>query len=324
MTSLRSIALGASLLATGAFAQVITVTSPQSGDILGKTNSIRFNVDSATSQVRVVVTATKNDNPLITLSNEGIFDPDINSKVAGSVDLNFDETTPAGTYTIKVQLLRSGTEVSSRTIDSITIDTRDPKFRNVSPSSGSFVSFSVPIRAQIEESNVDRWRVRINDKDIANNTGTDNFVNVLWNTTSVENDGAQTISIKVDDRARNQNTRSVNVTLDRVSPSTTVKSPLLTSYRPGSTIPVLINIEDQYQGSVVNQGVDVSIRTMTGTFIQKVARRSARAEGSTLVWVGRITNTLRLPDNFKLVVTAQDRAGNRAVVQEMNVVLAGR
>ncbi len=305
-------------------AQSLTVTSPQNGEVLGRSNQIRFTITNVNNQIRVVATASNNSDTSITFSNEGLFDPNVDRNVSGSLDLNFDEATPSGTYTVRVQVFSGGSSVANSTINNITIDTRTPRFRNVSPSNSSFVNLSVPILADIEEATIDRWRVRVNDRDIPNNTGTTNSVSVLWDTSRIEEDGPQSISIKVDDKARNTNTRTINVTLDRVSPSTTVSSPSGISYRPRSIVPVVIRIADQYDGSVVSTGVVVEMRTIDGQYIGRVARRSARTENQGLTWLGRIRLTNRTPNQFKVVVTARDRAGNLAQRQEVLVTVAGR
>ncbi len=311
------------LIGTQAFAQ-FSVTSPNSGDTLGKTNTIRFLIENITSQARVVATATNNAKPNIRISTEALLDPDADKRILGTLDLNFDETTESGTYTLQVQYLTQGVVRDTRTITNLTIDTKNPKFRNVTPRSGSFVSVLVPVRAEVEEPGLDRWRVRVNDRDIPNNSGSTTDIAVDWTTSNIENDGPASITIKVDDKARNSATKTINVTLDRVSPSSQVKSPAGVSYRPTSIIPVVIEIADQYEGSVIAGGVNASLYTMDGQYIGRVARRSATNSGATLRWVGRIKGTSRLPKQFKMVVTAIDRAGNRAVDQTVTVNISGR
>ncbi|MBS1705590.1 MAG: hypothetical protein JST40_06925 [Armatimonadetes bacterium] len=323
MKTLRALLLLVVFAATAAMSQTITVSSPNSGDVLGRTNSVKFLIENASFQARVVATATKNDDATTKFSNEGLFDPDSARKISGSLNLNFDESTPLGTYTLKVDYYSQGTLRNSVTISNLTVDARNPKFRFFTPANNSFVGSSVPIRAEVEETNMKLWQVRVNDRDIPNNQGTSSAISVQWNTSNIETDGSQTISIKVEDQAQNSNTRTLNVTLDRVSPSITVGSPTTINYRPRSVIPVVIQVGDQYQGSVINQAVSVKLYTMDGQYIGRAARRSAQASGSTLLWVGRIRLTNSFPNQFKVVVEAYDRAGNKAQNQEVTVTVAG-
>lgn len=314
-----TVALGISL----AFGQSLTVSSPNNGDVLGRSNTIRFLISNINSQVRVIATATKDDDSSVRFSSEGLFDPDADQRVFSSLDLNFDEATPAGSYTLVVQVLRQGNQIQTRTVSNLRVDTKNPKFLRVTPINNSFASFSVLIQALLEEGNIDRWRVRVNDRDIPNNTGSTNDISVLWTTTSQENDGQVSIGIRAEDQARNVANRSINVTIDRVSPTISISSPTTVSYRPRSIIPVIVDVQDQFQGSVVNAGVSVSLRTMDGRFIAKVARRATRNQDRVFQWVGRIRNTERLPRQFKVVVTAVDRAGNPAQTQEVIVSIGG-
>lgn len=317
--AITTLALAASL----AQAQTLSVTFPGNNEVLGKTNQIKFLSTDANSQIRIVATVTKNDDANIKFTAESFFDPDSVQRVLGSLDLNFDEATPSGTYTLVVQLFAQGSLRQTQTVSNIKIDTRNPRFKNVSPTNNSFVSLSVLIKAILDEANIDKWRVRVSDRDIPNNTGNGNDVSVTWDTTSVENDGPQSISIKVDDKAKNQATRTVNVTLDRVNPAIEISSPTNVAYRPGSIIPVIVNVNDQFQNSVSNTGVNVVIKTIDGRYIAKVARKLVRNNDTTLQWIGRIRHTSKFPNTFKIVVTAQDRAGNRAQTQEIIVNIGG-
>lgn len=323
MKFLRTALVLSALAAALAQAQTLSVTFPGNNEVLGKTNQIKFLATDATSQVRIVATVTKTDDATTKFTAEGFFDPDSVQRVLGSLDLNFDEATPSGTYTLVVQLFAQGSLRQTQTINNIKIDTRNPRFRNVSPVNNSFVNNNVSIKATLDEANTDKWRVRVSDKDIPNNTGNNNDVSVVWNTANVENDGAQSISIKVDDKAKNVATRTINVTLDRVNPAIEISSPTNVTYRPGSIIPVIINVNDQFSGSVANTGVNAVIKTLDGRYIAKVARKLVRNNETSLQWIGRIRHTSKFPNSFKIVVTAQDRAGNRAQTQEIIVNIGG-
>lgn len=320
-TSITRLLLGLMVVGTAALsmAQTLTVTSPSSGEFLGLSNQLKFLIDGAASQAKVVSTTTNTANPTISFRTEGLFDPDSNNKINGSLNLNFDEATPAGTYNIVVDYFQQGSLVTSRTITNVRIDTKAPKFRNITPANGSFLSGLIAIGAELEEPNVDLWTVKVNSRDIPSNTGSTTAISVIWDPSTIERDGSQTISIEAKDLARNSASRQVVVNLDRIKPSAAVRSPSTIGYRPGSTIPVQIDITDQFEGSVRGNGVTVTLRTMDGQFIQTVARRGVRQSGTTLQWVGRIRKTTRIPNTFKLLVTVQDRAGNQAVNQEVVV-----
>lgn len=318
-----SISLGA-LMMGAAFAGTLTVTSPTASDFLGRTNELKFILRQSVSQARVTARVTSIANPNFVIETFRRFDPNVDGEVSGSLNLNFNDTTPAGQYRIVVTVQEANNTYNTVTIDPITIDVTNPKFRDVSPVNGAFVRNDVPIRVNIEEPNIEEWRVQVNGQDIPNNTGTSNLVNVTWRTQDIVNDGSQSISVRVEDRAKNSNSRSVNVTLDRVAPSISILSPTTTPFRPGAAIPVAIDFVDQFQNAVTLQNVDVLIQSMTGQTLGRVPRRSSRQSGSTLQWTGRITNTRRLPNQFKIVVNCVDRAGNPATLQEVVVTLNRR
>lgn len=314
---------GCMALAVLAYGQTLQVTSPNDGDYLGTSNQVKFTLTGATSQAKIVATTKRQGDPSTSFRSEGLFDPNVDFKVNASLNLNFDEATPLGLYDIEVLYYQKGVVVDSTTIKGVNIDTRNPKFKNVTPASGAFVSQFASIRATIEETNLDLWTVQVNNRDIPNNTGTTNSINVGWDTTLIEKDGSQSITITVKDKARNTATRNISVTLDRVAPTIAILSPAQIPYRQGTQIPVSINITDQASNSVTNGGVNVVLKSMTGQFLGRVARRSSRSSDKTLQWTGRISASKRLPKQFKLVVTAVDRAGNEAQSQEVVVTIGG-
>lgn len=320
----RGALLGAALagMSVVAWGQTLNVTSPQSNDFLGKTNTLRFTAASVTRQVKIVAVTTKVSDPSATFRSEGLFSPTAEDKIDGSLQYNFAESLGTGLFNVRVDMFYANdlaTAIRTVNITNVSIDTKAPKLRNVVPTTGGFVSSLIPIRATIDEPNVNRWQVRVNSADFANNSGSNNQVSLTYDARTVENDGPQTISLDVTDRGQNSVNRTINVTLDRVKPNATVSSPTSIVYRPNATIPVLINIADQFQGSVQSTGVNVYLRTMDGQFIQKVARSSARPNGTGLQWVGRIVRTNKIPKRFKLRVESVDRAGNVASVQEVTV-----
>jgi len=306
-----------------ALAQTLTVTSPNDNDFLGRNNRLRFTIRSLSSQARVVVTTVNVARPTIKFSTEGLFDPNVSNEVNDSLSLNFDAATPTGKYTISVEMFVQGTSRSTTTISNVEIDTRNPRFKNVAPANNAFVNRIVPIRADLDEPNPKLWRVSVNDRDIPNNSGEDTRIRVSWDTEQIEFDGSQSISLRAEDRAQNVATRSINVTLDRVASTTTVLSPGNVNYRPGATIPVSIQVVDQFSGSVNALGVTVELRTLDGRYLGRVSRLSVRGTDNGLLWTGRIRLGSNLPKQFKLVTRVTDRAGNVAQNQEV-VVTIGR
>ena len=308
------------VVSAGAWAANITVTSPNAGDFLGKTNSVKFTITGATKQITVTVVATFDVNPSQKIQVEQDFNPDVNGKIDGTLALNFASSTPEGAYTLKVSADEQGVPLNDVPAFGINVDVRDPRFRNFNPLSGAFVRGIVPISVSLDESNVKEWRVRINNGDIPNNSGLTTTLTVNWDTASIVDDGTQTINISVEDLAGNKSSKNIGVTLDRVRPSATILAPTTgATIRPNSRIAVVVDILDQFSGSVHQTGVDVTMTTLSGVTIGRVARRSVRQFGNTLTWTGRIRRSRRIPAEFKIVVRATDRAGNVAVVQEVTV-----
>ena len=313
------------LIATTAWAATITVTSPGSGDFLGRTNKVKFTITGSNAQVTVKVVATLDSNPSISVEVEKQFSPDVGGEIDGSIDLNFAESTPEGDYTLVVTATEAGGTYNTVPDIDVIVDVRSPKFLNFNPLSNAFVRGTVPIFVELEESNVKEWRVRINNADIPNNSGATNLVIVSWDTDSIIQDGAQTINVSVEDLASNTSTKDISVTLDRVNPSASILAPMDgASYRPNARIAVVVNVMDQFSGSVHFTGVDVLIKSMSGQTLGRVARRSVRNFGNNITWTGRIRRTSQLPSEFKIVVNIIDRAGNVAVTQEVTVSTSSR
>jgi len=302
----------------------ITVTSPNAGDFLGTTNSVTFTITGATKEITVTVVATFDADPSQKIQVEKDFLPDVNGNIDGTLALNFASSTPEGAYTLKVSADEQGTALNDVPAFGINVDVREPRFRDFNPLAGAFVRGIVAISASLDESNVKEWRVRINNGDIPNNSGLTSTLAVSWDTASIVKDGTQTINITVDDLAGNTSTKNIGVTLDRVRPSATILAPTSSStIRPNSRIAVVVDVLDQFSGSVHQTGIDVTITTLSGVTIGRVARRSVRQSGNTVTWTGRIRRSRTLPSEFKLVVRTTDRAGNVAVVQEV-IVKIGR
>jgi hypothetical protein len=60
---------------------------------------------------------------------------------------------------------------------------------------------------------------------------------------------------------------------------------------------------------------------MSGNLLGLVPRRSVSSNGTKVTWTGRLRITASIPDQFKIIVEAIDRAGNVAVVQEVTVTV---
>ncbi|HVL40408.1 MAG TPA: hypothetical protein VM328_13545 [Fimbriimonadaceae bacterium] len=308
------------LLTSACFAGTLTVTSPTDGSFVGATNQLRFLVRQASVEVTVRAQIT---GPGGTTSVEGRFTPNAQGEIDNSLPLNFSSSNPEGTYTIVVTATEPGNTYNSVTL-TVTLDITKPRFLQFSPLPGSYVKGIVPISVLLDEPNVKEWRVQINGQDIPNNTGTDSEFTVFWDTAGIELDGSQTITVRVKDEAENEETRTINVTLDRVQPVITIQYPRsVTPIRPRSTISVVVDVQDATATAVDVTGLDVIVQRLDGTFITRVARTAVRSiGGNTVRWSGRIRwRSGLLPNQFKIVVTAIDRAGNLATPQEVILTL---
>lgn len=312
------------LLASLGFAQTLTVNSPSNGDFLGRSNRVGFNVNSANAAVRVSVTLSRPGGPSITVEPASPFQPNQDGNISDSVDLPIAETVPEGEYTITVRA-REGQPGQpgyfqypdvTRTVQ---VDVRTPRFLEISPNNNSFVKGTVPIRLTVQESNIKEWRVRVNGRDIPNNTGTTNSISVDWDTSSIENDGEQTVTVTVRDLANNEATQSLRVNLDRLAPSTTIRYPQTSTLLVrGQTITILADIRDATPSSVDRTGVDVILKRVDGAFLQRVSLVSFRSQGNVLQWTGRVSQgRVRFPNRFIVSVRVVDKAGNVAVAQEV-------
>lgn len=317
-------------------ARTITVTSPVTGDFLGKINKVNFNITGAEFQVKVRVVA-ENTTTGQKFTAEKNFTPTTQGTITDSVDLNFDASAPQGDYKLTVTPLEKNNAgqnqsytPSSVTVNPVTVDVKSPTFYSVNPLDRSYVKGTgtnqiVKITAKLNEPNIDKWKVQVNAGDIPNNEGNGTDVSVDWSTKGVTFDGTQTIVIKVDDKAKNSGSKTVQVVLDRIKPSSSIVTPGPNTYLPPNTnIPVLVDVRDQFSDSMDITGLDVVAKTLDNKFITRVSRRATNNSGNTLSFSGRIRWTSKLPQQFKIVVTAIDRAGNRATVQETRVKIGNR
>ncbi len=326
MRAIRLVAVCAlTAFGAAAIAATFTVTSPTDGDFLGRSNKVNFNVRGAVREVRVTVRATKVDDPNVSVQIERRFNPNQNGEISDSIDLNFAESTPEGEYRIEVTPVESGNTYDPIPPVSVTVDVAAPRFINLNPIDGGYVRGVVPISVDLNEPNVDTWRVQINQADIPGNSGNAQSFVVNWDTQSILRDGPARITVNVDDRAKNNTNRTVNVTLDRLQPNSNIVTPRPdTPVRPNQSVPVFVQVNDQFNGSVSLSGVTVVATTLDGRFLARVSRRGSEQNGNTLSWFGRLRINKGLPSEFKIVVQVTDRAGNQAVVQETQVKFTDR
>jgi hypothetical protein len=310
------------LLSAAAQAQTFNVTAPTSGEFIGLTNTVSFNVNGASSQNKIRITATGPGS--VQFTNNGDFTPDADGKINGTLSLNFNQGVPEGEYTIVVTAAQNNTVYATVTIN-VTLDVTKPKFLQFNPVSGAFVRAGiVSIRVNVLEPNFQDYRVQVDGQDIPNNTGT-TLVNgeftVNWDTSGIQFDGAKSISVRLRDQADNEESRTFDVTLDRINPTVIIVHPRAElRFAPRANISVAIDITDANVASTDVTGVDVIARTLEGQFLARVAVQTFRpTNGPTNRWTGRLRWTNRLPKKFKLVVHVIDKAGNSASTQEVIV-----
>lgn len=314
-------------LLIGAISQAgtISVSTPTQGDFLGLTNTVNFNITGSVREVTVQVRAINQTDTSQVITVERRFTPNNDGEVSSSVPLNFNASTPGGLYNIVVTATEQGNTYNTVAPISVTVDVLAPKFVDFNPLSGSFVGGSVAVRARLDELNLEEWRVRFNNGDIPNNSGSTPDLLVNWDTSGVLADGPQTIEISATDRAKNSASRSITVTLDRRPPTITPLAPTNnTILRPSSSLAVVIEIRDQFQGSMDETGIDVLVLTPDNRFITRVSQRSLRVDGTRVVWTGRVRSKTPLPGRFKLVIRAVDKAGNQGQEQTVNLTQQGR
>lgn len=311
------------ILAAASMAQTsFTVTSPTQGDWLNGNKTLTFNGKGGTVEVTVTATVT-GPGGSTTVSTRST--PAVNGDFSGSLSISFAQNAPQGDYTINVTATEPGKTYTPVNLN-VKVDTKAPKLLEFRPIQNSFVKGNVPIRFKLLETNMKEWRVTVGGADIPNNTGTTQTdFNLTWDTAGVENDGSQTVALTAKDQADNPLNFSIPLTLDRRPPVTTIASPATgTPVRGRSDVPVIIDIADQFSGSVDITGLDVIVQRTDGTFITRVARVSfTEIGGNTWRYTGRLRWRSGLPSTYKIVATALDKAGNVAVRQEVLVRASG-
>jgi len=317
--------LGATLAAALSQAATITVTKPADGEYLGRSNNVQINITGSNREATVVVTATNVANPANRVSVERKFTPEPGGDATGTIPLNFGETSPQGAYNIQVIATEPGNTYNTVPPIPVIVDIRNPKIVDFDPISNSFVDGTVNIRATLDEPNIKEWRVRVNNSDIPNNSGNTETINVVWDASSILTDGTQNIEFRVEDLAGNVTNRNVSVTLDRRAPVISILAPANgTTLFPRSSLAVVLSVQDQFANAIDRTGVDVTLVGDFHSFLARVSRRSIRTDGNRIVWTGRVQSKFRLPGQFKLVVTAVDKAGNVAARQEVVLRVQGQ
>jgi hypothetical protein len=307
-------------------AQTLTVTSPVEGGFLGQSNELKFTVVDANVEVTVSVDVV---GPAGTSTISERFTPNADNKIDGQIPLNFSPSSPEGAYTLEVSAKRNDNnfEFGSASI-AVNVDVTKPKILAFNPINNAFVngglSGIVPIRVRVDELNFKDYRVQVNGQDIPNNTGTslvdDGFV-VDWDLNGVQQDGAQTVAIRIRDQALNETTKSVTVSVDRVKPTVAIVQPSEGQrFLIRTNVSIAVDITDAAINSVDVTGVDVVFRRLDGTYVGRAARFTFRPISSNTVrWTGRFRYRKNMKGDFKIVVSVLDRAGNPALDQEVVV-----
>lgn len=304
--------------AVGAMAGTLTVTSPEDGAFVGANTTISFRIAGGNVQVTVRAQITKVGGGASTTLETRVT-PDESGNASGSLSWNPSDSFPEGDYDIEVTATEPGNTYNTVNL-TVTLDRIKPRFRDFSPLRNSFVRGVVTITAELDELNIKEWRVTVNDADLPNNTGTSSSVSVVWDTSFIEEDGQQTIRIKVTDKAENTDTLEIPVTLDRAAPVVRIEFPRTNAtVRPGSVTAIVVKVEDASQESVDWLAVLVEVRRMDGTLIRRASRLRWAPGGSDRerIWLGRAPVLFTDPDLFKITVNVVDKAGNVAVTQEV-------
>ena len=312
MTNLRLLLLLLLSLALSAvgFAGNIVVVSPTDNQVLGATNTIKFNITNAVTAVTVSYVLKGPSG--VTLSNNQQFTNIVDGKINDSLALNLDKSLPDGAYTLQVTATENNNAYNTPPLVHLTIQLTAPKILDFNPVSGAFVKGVVPISATISTPLMKDYKVQVDGQDIPNNTGVTTNFTVKWDTGPLTTDGTHTIQITIRDQALNSSSQNITLTVDRLAPSVTVTYPRSdTQLIPHSTISVVIDIADASAQSVSVTGLDVVAKTTDGKVIVRVPRVSFTGTR----WTGRIASYVTLPSNFKLYVDCVDRAGNRAAQQ---------
>ena len=300
-----------------------SVSSPAENGYIGLDTVIKFLVTDAVEDVTIKVTA---DGPAGSTINEQTFTPNSDNEILSTMHIFFNEASEEGPYTLTIEAFDS-TFNAPTIVRHVTLDVIKPRILDSNPLSGGAVKGPiVPIVVRVEEANLKEWKVKIDNADIPNNTGStldgNNAFQVDWNVGANPGDANHTISISVKDQAGNTATRNISIRIDRVAPSIAISFPRSdTNIRPNSDFSVIVDFNDPSNGLIDVTGVDVIIRKLDGTYLYRVPRVKFQQTGSgAFRWTGHVRKkAVNLPSQFKIVVSAVDRAGNVAVDQEVTI-----
>lgn len=306
-------ALLAILSAAFGFGGTLTVTSPTNNDFLGQSNSVGFNISGASVQVRVTLTSTSPTGTSTTQTTT--VTPGTDGNGSGSIPLNFNPGATEGQYTLVVSAIEAGNSYAPTTLTE-TVDVTAPTFIELSPVSGGYTRGLIRIRAAVEETNLETYTVQVGNQTIA--SGDSNTITADYDASALPNDGPQNVTINVRDRAGNSTSRNISLTLDRQRPTVRIVNPT-SDQKVSRDLNVLVDVSDASSGSVDRTGIDVLVLRTDGSYVARVTLLSLRATGGTTQrWTGRLKYRKgQLPSTFRVRVTAVDRAGNSALVQEV-------
>ncbi len=318
-------------------AGTITVTSPPKGTAVAPTptkasTTINYSIVASipgATEVTIDAKIFRQDTGALyrNLTAVSKVTPNTDGKATGSFTVSFTRgIDPEIVYRVEVrarEVDRPGETYNTNQNMFLKPDLTAPKILAFNPLNGAFVKGVVHVTVKISEANLKDWRVQVGGADLPNGEGStvdaEGRFSVDWDSSGELLDGQKTISIRVRDTADNEVTQNINVTIDRVKPLITIQAPVNNSqFAPGTTLAVTVDIKDA--GMAVT-GVDVVLRTTTGVFILRVARQSFTSpSGGNFRWTGRVRwRDGLLPAQFKLQVTAVDRAGNVATPQSVTV-----
>ena len=306
------------IFASSAFAGTFNVTAPTQNQWLGSSNSLTFNGAGAHVQVTVqaVITNAGGSTTVSTTVN-----PDVNNNFSGSIPLSFSSSATQGDYTIAVTATEPGNTYTPVNLN-VKVDSVIPKLLEYGPAQNSFMKGVVPIMFKLLEANMKSWHVTVGGNEIPNNTGTtDTSISVNYDSSTLDTDGPQNIALTAKDQADNTLSFTIPLTIDRKPPVSTIQFPQGSSViRPRSDVTVVIDVADQFQGSVDVTGLDVVIQKTDGSFITRASRESWRDIGNnTWRWTGRLRYRSGFPSIYKIVVSSVDKAGNVATRQTVTI-----
>lgn len=308
-----------------ALSGTLTVQSPNNNQYVGSTTEIKVQTTGGFTKVTVTAQIVQQGGGASTTLTTEIF-PDGDGKGNGTMTWSANSSFPETLYDITVTATADDTGYNNE-LRTVTLDRTKPKFLEFSPTDGSFFNGTINITALIQEtSGLKEWRVKVDNQDIPNNTGTTLAVDVPYTPSVDDDDGIRVITITAKDLADNEAEISLEATLDRQPPEIFVTYPRSDfRVRPNSTLSVNFNVEDSDTKSVDVAAIRVEIQDMDGNFIRRVSRRLYDGYSPTgSRWMGRVRMTVGNRTRVKIVISCVDKAGNASVVQEVPIQIGRR